>query len=67
MNSIARVRFDQDSFDLDAATTHNEEIECRRKILVYNMMESLKKVNKNVVLRSFYDDMIEICSAEILR
>jgi len=24
-------------------------------------MESLKKVNKNVVLRSFYDDMIEIC------
>ena len=61
MNSIARVRFDQDSFDLDAATTHNEEIECRGKILVYNTMESLKKVNKNVVLRSFYDDMIEIC------
>ena len=61
MNSIARVRFDQDSFNLDAATTHKEEIECRGKILVYNTMESLKKVNKNVVLRSFYDDMIEVC------
>ena len=61
MNSIARVRFDQNSFDLDAATTHNEEIQCRGKILVYNTMESLKKVNKNVVLRSFYDNMIKIC------
>ena len=41
MNSIARVRFDQDSFDLDAATTHNEEIDVMESIASSKRMNSI--------------------------
>ena len=44
MNSIARVRFDQDSFDLDAATTHNEEIDVMELIASSKRMNSIARV-----------------------
>ena len=55
MNSIARVRFDQDSFDLDAATTHNEEGELERRVTFI-----LRRHDRNMRTRRYFGERAEL-------